>query len=82
MGTPVVLYLLLSVIPNLIGCLVPESYCLAGSDKLVDVLTISAYVIPIILIIVVFHIGGKKLAYYLLVTCKCCDKTIPMITMI
>ncbi|MGY0202237.1 hypothetical protein ACW7EJ_00800 [Acinetobacter soli] len=51
MGTPVVLYLLLSVIPNLIGCRVPENYCLTGSDQLVDVLTISAYVIPIILVI-------------------------------
>lgn len=50
-GTPIVLYLLLMVFPIWFGCVIPEDYCLTGSTKLVDVLTISAYLIPIILVI-------------------------------
>lgn len=68
LGTPVALYLILTVFPIWFGCLIPKNYCLTGSTKFVDILTISAYVMPIILVIGAYNAwrtqkGAEVVAY-------------------
>ncbi|MEJ5037997.1 hypothetical protein WH285_13750 [Acinetobacter johnsonii] len=68
LGTPVALYLILTVFPMWFGCLIPKNYCLTGSTKFVDILTISAYMIPIILVIGAYNAwrtqkGAEVVAY-------------------
>ena len=52
---PVAVYLFLTVIPEFWGCKLHDDYCLAGSEKAVDVLTISAYLIPVALVLEAYN---------------------------
>lgn len=58
--TPLLLYVFLTVIPNKWGCLLPVKYCLIGSNKFVDILTISAYLIPIFLLLGAYQLWRKQ----------------------
>ena len=52
---PVAVYLFLTVTPEFWGCKLPDDYCLAGSGEAVDVLTISAYLIPVALVLEAYN---------------------------
>lgn len=58
--TPILLYVFLTVLPNKWGCFLPAKYCLIGSNKLVDILTISAYLIPIFLLLGAYQLWRKQ----------------------
>ena len=48
------------MIPNSLDCVIPKKYCLEGSGKLVDVLTISAYFMPVLLVFGAYNIWRKQ----------------------
>lgn len=58
--TPLIVYALLIAIPAKYDCFLPKNYCLVGSEKLVDVLTISAYLIPILLVLDAYNTWKKQ----------------------
>lgn len=62
----VTVYLLMVISPNYIGCALPEKMCMTGSGKVNDVLSISAALMPSLLIVYGYKIWRSQKAKELL----------------
>lgn len=58
--TPLLVFVSVTLLPKTIGCVLPDYMCMSGSEKLSDVLSISAALIPIILVAEAYKMWRKQ----------------------
>lgn len=65
------IYLCMAIFPNYLGCLLPEKMCMVGTNKINDILVVTATVMPSLLVIYGYKIWrGQKAKELLAVEAK------------